>query len=151
MGSDKEIWNKIKNVAFHGKRCYCGKASDKLQIKHLIKYNREEYGLYHPGNVVPICSDCNKRGKDEEGKHLSWEAHLRAVCQRNGDMDSFDEKKSILYHVEKGEFAYPKLSDNEKHFIRVIAESLYNNIMAETDNSLSLYAKIIKAFVNKGS
>lgn len=39
------------------------KLLDKLQIKHLIKYNREEYGLYHPGNVVPICSDCNKRGK----------------------------------------------------------------------------------------
>jgi len=63
LGSDKEIWNKVKNIAFHGKRCYCGKASDKLQIKHLIKYNREEYGLYHPGNVVPVYSDCNKRDK----------------------------------------------------------------------------------------
>ncbi len=151
-GSGKEIWNKIKNVVFHGKCCYCGKASDKLQIEHLIMFNREEYGLHHPGNVVPVCSDCNKRGKDEEGKHLSWEAHLKAVSERNGGMDSFEERKQrILDHVEKGEFAYPKLSDNEKHSIRVIAESLYNNITTETENSLSLYGKITKAFVNKHS
>ena len=90
-------------------------------------------------------------GINEEGKHLSWEAHLRAVCQRNGDMDNFDERKKYFRSRWKGEFAYPKLLDNKKYFIRVIAESLYNNIMAETENSLSLYAKIIKAFVNKGS
>ncbi|OPX29320.1 MAG: hypothetical protein B1H08_04190 [Candidatus Omnitrophica bacterium 4484_171] len=65
-------------------------------------------------------------------------------------MGSFDErKKRILDHIEKGEFAYPKLSDNEKHSIRVIAESLYNNITAETENSLSLYGKITRAFVDK--
>ena len=65
-------------------------------------------------------------------------------------MDSLDErKKRILGHIEWGEFAYPKLSENEKHSIRVIAESLYNNITAETENSLSLYGQITKAFVDK--
>lgn len=148
-GSGRAIWIKIKDDVFEGKCCYCGKASDKLQIEHLVMFNREEYGLHHPGNVVPVCSDCNKRGTDEDGKHLSWEGHLKSVCQRNNEMSSFDERKErILDHVERGEFAYPKLTENEKHSIRVIAESLYNNITAETDNSLSLYGKITKAFVN---
>jgi len=149
-GSGKAIWIKIKDDVFKGRCCYCGQAFDKLQIEHLIMFNREEYGLHHPGNVVPVCSGCNKRGKDADGKHLSWEEHLKSVCQGNADMSSFDERKErILDHIEKGEFVYPKLTENEMHSIRVIAESLYNNITAETENSLSLYGKITKAFVNK--
>jgi len=38
-------------------------------------------------------------------------------------MSRFDEReKRILEHIEKGEFAYPKLTENEKHSIRVIAD-----------------------------
>ena len=150
-GSGREIWIKIKNDIFKRKCCYCGKTSDKLQVEHLIMFNRKEYGLHHPGNVVPVCSECNKRGKNKDGKHLSWQEHLKIICQRNNDMSSFNERrKKILDHIERGEFAYPKLAENEKHSIRVIAESLYNNIITETENSLSLYGKITKAFVDKG-
>jgi len=147
-GSGKAIWFEIKNKVFNGRCCYCGNAPAKLQIEHLIMFNREEYGLHHPGNVVPVCNECNKRGKDERGKRLSWEEHLKNICQRNNDIKSFEERRRrILRHVNEGKFTYPKLSDNEKHSIRVIAESLYNNIISETENSLSLYEKIAEAFV----
>ena len=130
------------------KCCYCGGSPVKLQIEHLLMFNREEYGLHHPGNVAPVCERCNKRGKDRNGKHLSWEAHLKEVCVRANAGQSFEIKKArILNHIEKGEFAYPKLTQNEKHAIRVIAESLYQNITTETENSLELYGKITEAFV----
>ncbi len=149
-GTGKSVWLKIRDGVFEGKCCYCGKPSLDLQIEHLIMFNREEYGLHHPGNVAPVCSDCNKRGKDDSGKHLSWEAHLRDVCSKNNDVQDFEIRKArILNHIERGEFAYPKLSANEKHSIRVIAESLYHNITTETENSLMLYEKITEAFVGK--
>jgi len=148
-GSGRIIWVEIKNKVFLGKCCYCGKESDNLQIEHLIMFNREEYGLHHPGNIAPVCNTCNKRGRDEKGKHLFWEIHLKNICQNNHDIQSFEKRKRrILHHIEKGKFVYPKLSDNEKHSIRVIAESLYNNITSETENSLSLYEKITAAFVD---
>lgn len=149
-GPGKNIWHKIKNDVFNAKCCYCGKAPDKLQIEHLIMFNRDEYGLHHPGNIAPVCTDCNKREKDANSKNVSWQEHLRIICLKNNNIHSFeDRKKRILNHIEIGEFAYPKLTENEKHSIRVIAESLYKNITTETDNSLDLYEKITEAFVKK--
>src|SRR4030043_563192 len=75
--SGKVIWLEIKDKVFNERCCYCGNTPGKLQIEHLIMFNREEYGLHHPGNVVPCCTDCNKRKKDNNGKHVSWEEQLR--------------------------------------------------------------------------
>lgn len=148
-GNGKAIWSEIKDEIFKGKCCYCAKQSGKLQIEHLIMFNRQEYGLHHPGNIVPVCSECNKRGKDKQGRYLNWDNHLRSICENNNNMDHFEERRQkILNHINSEKFAYPKLSENEKHSIRVIAESLYNNITAETENSLNLYEKITEAFVN---
>ncbi|GAG54565.1 unnamed protein product, partial [marine sediment metagenome] len=103
-------------------------------------------------NIAPVCKECNKREKDINNKHVSWQKHLRIVCKRNNDIHNFDErKKRILKHIEIGEFAYPKLTENEKHSIRVIAESLYKNITTEINNSLDLYKKITKAFVKNNN
>jgi hypothetical protein len=149
-GSGRTIWIEIKDNVFSQKCCYCGKHADKLQIEHLIMFNRQEYGLHHPGNVAPVCSDCNKRSNGGNGKHLSWEEHLIKICQKNRDIKSIDERKlRILHHINMGKYAYPRLTENEKNAIRVIAESLYNNVITETENSLSLYGKIAEAFVNK--
>ena len=148
--SGKEIWLTIKNQVFERKCCYCGKSSEKLQIEHLIMFNKEQFGLHHPGNVAPACNDCNKREKNENGKYLSWESHLKNICHRNNDRKMFEGRRArILRHIQKGEFAYPKLMENEKHSIRVIAESLYDNIKIKIENSLTLYDKITEAFVNK--
>ena len=49
-------------------------------------------------------------------------------------MDRFAERQQrILDHHTIGEFAYPKLTEVEKHTIRVIAESLYKNVQAEVE------------------
>lgn len=147
-GNGKTIWIEIKDNIFNGACCYCGKNMDKLQIEHLIMFNRVEYGLHHPGNVVPVCHECNKRGKDEVSNHLTWEEHLKKVCEKQGSPEMFEERKQrICQHISEGKYAYPKLSENEKHAIRVIAETLYNNVKSESDNSLILYEKITQAFV----
>ncbi|MCL5421104.1 MAG: HNH endonuclease [Nitrospirae bacterium] len=150
-GSGKATWEEIKNEVFSGCCCYCGKQSEKLQMEHLIMFNREEYGLHHPGNIVPCCTDCNKRRKDSNGKHVLWEDHLKIVCNVSGQEDCFEQRrKCIIKHHTEGKYAYPPLSDNEKHAIRVMAESLYRNIKTEIEKSLELYAKLTDAFVVKG-
>jgi len=88
-GSGKTIWYEIKNEVFGGRCCYCGKRSEKLQIEHLVMFNRVEYGLHHPGNIAPVCSDCNRRSKNDTGEHLSWEQHLKRVCKRNEGYEEF--------------------------------------------------------------
>lgn len=110
-GSGKTIWEKIKNEVFRGCCCYCGKHTEKLQIEHLIMFNREEYGLHHPGNVVPCCTDCNKREKkNNNGKHVSWEEHLRIICKESGQEGRFKQRRNnIVKHHEVGEYAYPPL------------------------------------------
>jgi len=150
-GNGEAVWQEIKEVVFNGVCCYCGKPSDKLQIEHLIMFNREEYGLHHPGNVVPVCQECNKRGKDSSGRHLTWENHLKVICEKQGNFSAYEgRQEKILKHITTGKYSYPNLTANEKHAIRVIAETLYNNIKLEADNSLTLYEKITLAFVNSG-
>jgi len=113
-------------------------------------FNREEYGLHHPGNIVPCCTDCNKRKKDNNGKHLSWEEHLRIICKESEQECKFEQRRdSIIKHHTEGDYAYPPLSDNEKHAIRVMAESLYSSIKTEIGKSLGLYVKLTDAFVIK--
>ncbi|MFC3024273.1 hypothetical protein ACFODT_10565 [Vibrio zhugei] len=109
-------------------------------------FNRTEYGLHHPGNTVPCCKFCNTRFKNNENMYCSWEEHLLKVCQNRNELDKFEiRKKVILDNFER--FAYPKLNDKEKHAIRVIANSLYENIKTESDKSLSLYKQLDEAFV----
>ena len=60
-GKGKKTWQAIKED-FKNACAYCG-TDGELQIEHLVMFNREEYGLHHPGNIVPVCSDCNKREK----------------------------------------------------------------------------------------
>lgn len=45
---------------------------------------------------------------------------------------------------------YPHLDEKEKHAIRVIANSLYENIKSESTKSLELYKQLDEAFVQHG-
>jgi len=113
-------------------------------------FNREKYGLHHPGNIVPCCNDCNKRKTDKNGKHVSCERHLSIICKESGKEGEFEPRRDrILKHHTEGNFAYPKLTNNAEHAIRVIAESLYNGIKMEIEKSSGLYVKLTDAFVIK--
>ncbi len=52
-------------MKFLAKSVHIVKKFIKLQIEHLIMFNRQEFGLHHPGNVVPVCSNCNNRRVEE--------------------------------------------------------------------------------------
>lgn len=68
-GKAKKDWETIRDQIFSGECAYCGKSDSKLQMEHLIMFNRTEFGLHHPGNIVPSCKECNSRSK-------KWTEHI---------------------------------------------------------------------------
>ena len=52
-GRARDDWEKIRDQMFQCRCAYCGMESERLQVEHLIMFNREQYGLHHPGNIVP--------------------------------------------------------------------------------------------------
>ena len=51
--------------------------------------------------------------------------------------------------MRKGEYKYPDLNEAEQHAIRVIANSLYDNIKTENDKALKMYQELDSAFVKR--
>ena len=151
-GQSKKIWDKIKDDVFEGKCAYCGKADIKLQIEHLIMFNREEYGLHHPGNVVPVCNLCNKRSKSIEKKFKSWEEHLSFICEINNEKEKFTKRLvRIKKHINEGEFKYPVLSPEENHALRIITNNLYESIKNEFTQAVNLFEDLTKAYSKKAT
>ena len=144
-GKGKKLWASIQQE-FDNACAYCG-SRERLQIEHLVMFNRSEYGLHHPGNTVPVCKACNERKKDEENRYVTWPAHLAIKCGGAETSLYYERKARIDAHIER--YGYPQLSEQERHAIAVIAESLYENIKAESDKSLRLYLKLDEAFVQR--
>ncbi|ACH64414.1 hypothetical protein VFMJ11_A0672 [Aliivibrio fischeri MJ11] len=145
-GKGKAIWLDIKGNHFSSCCAYCGEKHEQLQIEHVFMFNRTEYGLHHPGNVIPCCKGCNKRERNADKSYCGWESHLKLVCEKRGEESAFSERKqAILDNFNR--YDYPDLNENEKHAIRVIAGSLYENIKTESEKSLSLYKQLDEAFV----
>jgi len=149
-GQGKTDWNRIREEIFSNSCAYCGVSNVLLQMEHLVMFNRTEYGLHHPGNIVPICKSCNKRKRNSDNTYMAWEEHLRTVCKENGEMTKYDERHQIILQHMKDE-GYPNLSGEEEHAIRVIANSLYENIKLESEKSLKMYKELDKAFVRQGN
>ena len=63
----------------------CNQADVRLQIEHLVMINRAEFGLHHPGNVVPICKECNKRQKHQGGKYFTSDEQLLKICKEKNE------------------------------------------------------------------
>ncbi|PSU31836.1 HNH endonuclease [Photobacterium lutimaris] len=149
-GKGKKIWQEIREEEFQSTCAYCGVRADKLQIEHLFMFNRAEYGLHHPGNIVPCCSCCNKRTRLPGGGYTDWKQHLQQVCSTHGHEENYEARKQkIDQHFKK--YNYPDLNVNELHSIRVIANSLYENIKAESEKSLLLYKQLDEAFVQEST
>lgn len=145
-GKGKALWFSIRDSDFNSCCAYCGEANKKLQIEHVLMFNRTEFGLHHPGNIIPCCKECNKRERLEDKSYCNWEQHLAKVCENRGEASQEEiRKQKILDNFKK--YKYPELNINEKHAIRVIASSLYENIKIESDKSLDLYKQLDEAFV----
>lgn len=145
-GKGKKLWLEIKNTHFKSCCAYCGESNHTLQIEHVLMFNRSEYGLHHPGNTVPCCKSCNRRTRGEGNTYMNWEQHLLHICKQKQEVHLFEARKQkIQDNFER--FNYPKLNDNERHAIRVIANSLYDNIKAESEKSLNMYMQLDEAFV----
>ena len=148
-GKGKADWERIRDNVFSGRCAYCGQQSTSLQIEHLYMFNRTEYGLHHPGNVVPCCKACNKRERKVDKSYTNWAEHLAIVCEKRGEPDVIETRKNKIQNHMKAE-GYPELNEKESHAIRVIANSLYENIKLEAEKSLSLYKQLDEAFVRSG-
>lgn len=147
-GKAQNDWMRIRDSVFEKRCAYCSVSGTDLQIEHLVMFNRAEFGLHHPGNIVPVCKKCNNRKKDQTKKYLSWQDHLMEVCSESGSREKFEERKNkILSHVKNEK--YPELSLEERHAIRVVSEKLYENIKNQVESSLELYRDLDKAFVKK--
>lgn len=145
-GRGKEIWTEIRDHRFSSRCAYCDKATDSLQIEHVLMFNRSEYGLHHPGNTVPCCKSCNRRTRNPDSSYADWETHLLTICTLNHEPELFESRRlAILENFER--YNYPRLNDNEIHSVRVIANSLYENIKTESEKSLTLYKQLDEAFV----
>lgn len=145
-GRGKADWLRIRDEVFARKCAYCGEKPDKLQIEHLLMFNRTEYGLHHPGNIVPSCDSCNKRKRNDDRSFATWEEQLAWVCNERNQMTEFEKRFQAIKQSMENE-GYPKLNENERHAIRVIASSLYENIKGESVKSLELYKHLDAAFV----
>jgi len=145
-GKGKADWERIRDIVFKGGCAYCGVNGQSLQIEHLLMFNRTEYGLHHPGNIVPCCKSCNKRERKGDKSYANWIEHLEIVCENKNEAHLF-EKRKLEIERSMSEENYPQLSEKEMHAIRVIANSLYENIKNESSKSLELYKQLDEAFV----
>ncbi|MBK8090105.1 MAG: HNH endonuclease [Chitinophagaceae bacterium] len=150
IGKGKQDWLRIKDEIFEGKCAYCGKSDSKLQIEHLIMFNRVEFGLHHPGNIVPACVNCNGRSRNENSSYKSWEQHLSFICARDNEKDKFmDRWNKIKKHIDEGEYRYPPLSTEEKKAIAIIANNLYESIKNEFEQAVKLFQELDEAYTKK--
>lgn len=94
-------------------------------MEHLIMFNREQCGLHHPGNIVPTCASCNKRSKEND-IYVSWEKHLRIVCDKLPSTEIEKRINKIKNHI-KG-YAYPDISKSEMDYIKQVANKLYRDV-----------------------
>ena len=148
-GKGKATWLRIRDELFGGRCAYCDVADGPLQIEHLYMFNRTEYGLHHPGNVVPCCKSCNKRERLEDGTYMDWKEHLVFICERDSTQNQIAPRRTKIEAcmIEHG---YPTLDEKEQHAIRVIANSLYENIKSESSKSLEMYKQLDEVFVRDG-
>ena len=141
-GKGQAVWAKIQ-ASFDNACAYCG-STGKLQIEHLVMFNRAEYGLHHPGNIVPVCPSCNGREKYEK-KYVPWQSQLERKSAGVAQAVIAVRRERIEAHITQ--YKYPNLTSQEKSAIAVIAESLYENVKIESEKSLALYKKLDVAFV----
>lgn len=146
-GKGKRIWLEIQE-SFQKRCAYCDQEASRLTIEHLIPFNRESGGLHHPGNIVPCCSTCNRRRK-ENGLEVDWRTHLTDIIERDnhGVATLRMRQKRIEEHMQN--YDHPKLTDDEVAAISTIAKSLYAAVSTEVKRGTDLYWAIHQSMISK--
>ena len=149
-GKGKEIWTRIKTERFNEQCAYCNEVSETLTIEHLVMFNRDQCGLHHPGNIVPCCKKCNRRGYNpEEKRTFTWQEQLEQVCEDQGvSIQEFSRRKRRILESIKGE-AYPDLTDDEINALRAVARSLYDRVSSELGRAIDLFQDIDSSLVQR--
>jgi hypothetical protein len=143
-GKGKKDWARIKETVFGNACAYCGVSDVALGMEHLIMFNRAECGLHHPGNLVPCCTPCNKRARDENKAYVDWRTHLESRDISRSDKDK--RLRRIEAHIVAED--YPELSGDEQKAIEILANSLYSSIQAEVQKSLDIYSELDEALIH---
>ena len=92
-GKGKALWLSLRDDDFKGCCAYCGEKHEKPQIEHVLMFNRTEFGLHHPGNIIPCCKECNKRERLEDKTYCNWEQHLAKVCESRNESNQTAARK----------------------------------------------------------
>ena len=145
-GWGKECWQRIISETFNGCCAFCDTKKEKLTIEHLVMFNRDQCGLHHPGNIVPCCKSCNKRGRDQEAKRFyDWNEQLESICTSIEELRV--RKLRIQNHIKNEN--YPDLTNDEINALRAVAMHLYETTNSELDKSLNLFKAIDATLVKR--
>ena len=146
-GRGKQIWTEIKE-SFLNRCAYCDQEPSRLTIEHLSSFNGDTGGLHHPGNIVPCCSDCNRRRK-EDSQEVDWKTHLADIVERDGRSITTlrNRQNRIEEHIQN--YNHPNLTDDEVAAISTIAKSLYESVATEVKRGTDLYWAIHQSMISK--
>ena len=137
---------------YNGKCAYCGESGHTLQIEHLLMFNRTEYGLHHPGNVVPCCKSCNKRERKNDKSYTNWDEHLKIVCVRRNENNQYQMRKNKIEKSIADE-KYPNLDEkfwNRKQMFTVpIGEWIKNPLKEYFSKILFQSGNFVENFCDK--
>ncbi|MEK6448418.1 HNH endonuclease [Priestia aryabhattai] len=162
-----KMWADILDDFFY-KCAYCEKElyeREEIEMEHLIMLNKEDVGLHHPGNTVPICKACNKRGRIKI--YYTWQEHLAQRCSDSATRKQLEEKikKQLAYYnykeldeETKKEISLMSITKAEQHLKDIIKptvetnhrvlwkeiKSSYNGKCAFCNGSGELYKVMIK-------
>ena len=113
-----EHWPDI--LKFFANRCAYCRAKLDLQKEHTEGFNRDECGLDHPGNIVPVCSKCNQA---KQASKLNWEEFL----EQNSTPRQYKLRRQLI-RKHRRKWGYPVLKKYQQVHLSEIATKLYNSV-----------------------
>ncbi|PGW74478.1 HNH endonuclease [Bacillus thuringiensis] len=144
---DTEVWKTIVN-AFSNKCAYCYEELDKkIEMEHLNMLNKDDVGLHHPGNTVPVCKTCNKRGRVKV--YYTWREHLLQQCSEPIKRKLLEEK--IEWQLSYYKYQELDLKNKEKISLMTLTEArehLKSMITPSSENNHGPVWRNIKSSYN---
>jgi hypothetical protein len=123
---DENDWEEAKQY-FNNKCAYCGNSGE-LVMEHAIPINKEKLGEHRIGNIVPACSDCNKRKGDKNyreclGNNIDTIKKIDEYMESRKYIPLEDDVK-LKYILNT---AYEEVAAVAKRYINIINDLFINN------------------------